>query len=308
MSDMKARWFIGLMLLTILPAAANEDDFGVPHAPPLRVWSISRDSMDYVFMTSVPQADGRRILSFNHRSGRTAFIKIGEQLDGWTLTNHIRGSREEKNPRSGHVKTVDADVAILTDENGTERRLAQGQLFSIDGFRTLLVDLDSGKRRDVRGGDIVEADAKTWTVDRVSKSEVRLTHSDKSLPLISGDEVAMLRKRAEDIARAAKLRSEWARSEEQRKAAAEWEQKVMLPPKQQDAPQLTFSDIEPKYFFGSYGPVPVEYTILPPLFDNAGRMVRSAIAIPTRFETQPVSGIGNYGNSRSSRISVKVGN
>ena len=305
MPDMKARWSIGLILLVLLPAA-RANDFGVTLAPPLRVWSISRDSMDYVFMTSVPQADGRRILSFRHRSGRTAFVNVGEQLEGWTLTEHIRGTKEERNPRSGFVKTVDADIAVLKGDNGNERRLEQGTLFSVDGYRALLVDLNSGQRHDIRAADVIVSDSKAWTVERVSESEVNLKTLDKVLPLVSGDEVAMLRKRAQDLASARKRRAAWEQAEQERKKDAEWAQNVRIAPKKQPKPQKTFSDIEPKSFFGSYGPVPIEYTILPPLFDNTGRMIRSAVAIPTRFETQPLSGIGNYGKSSSSRISVKV--
>jgi hypothetical protein len=291
---MKECWAIGLMLLALLPAV-RADDFGVTYAPPLRVWSISRDSMDYVFMTSMPQADGRRVLSFNHRSGRTAFVQVGEQLEGWTLTEHSRGSREVRNPRSGFVKTVDADIAVLTDDSGFERRLEQGKLFHVDGFRALLVDLDSGRRHDVRADDVVETGSKAWTVKRISESEVRLRNYDQSLPLISADEVALLRTRVQALATAEKRKVEWDRAERERKKAAEWAQNVVIPQRKKVAPQQTFADVEPKYFFGTYGSVPVEYTIFQPLFDYRGRMIRSAVAIPTRFETHPVSGMGNYG-------------
>ena len=169
---------IGLMLLAPL-LAARADDFGVTHAPPLRVWSISPDSMDYVFMTSMPQADGSRILSFNHRSGRTEFVKVGERLEGWTLAEHIRGSREVRNPRSGFVKTVDVDIAVLKDDSGTERRLEQGKLFHVDGFRALLVDLNSGRWHDVRADDVVETDSKAWTVKWSSMADV-LAHTVRS--------------------------------------------------------------------------------------------------------------------------------
>jgi len=277
--------------------------------PPLRVWSVARDSMDYMFMTATPGADGAFVLSFNHRSGRTSFLRVGEQLGDWQVSAHTPARRKEINPRSGLVKEIDCDVVTLRSADGRERELKQGELFMTEGLRTVLIDLKSGRRHDVRVSERVEIGREEWQVNKVLPDSVVLQSGDREcqVPLISDEEVAVLRERASQVAAARRREAERLRKIEERKKAEVWTELVKIPPKRPPPEQKTFRDIEPGYFFGSYGPVPVEYTIVPPLFDNNGKMIRSAIVVPTRFETHPVSGFGNCPASRRRGISITVG-
>jgi hypothetical protein len=84
-----------------------------------------------------------------------------------------------------------------------------------------------------------------------------------------------------------------------------WAQNVKVPTPPRKRPQKTFAS-RPEYFYGTYGPIPVEYTVVPPLFRN-GQMVRGAIVVPTRFESHPVSGFGNCPATRRSTISFQIG-
>ncbi len=305
---MKTWHGVGLVLVALL-GVVEWGGAMETNALPLRIWSVSRDSMDYVFMSSTPGVDGSPILSFNHRNGRTSFLRVGDRLGDWLVAGHAPGKREERNPRSGQVKEVDADVVTLEGEDRVARRLDQGKLFTIDGYRTLLMDLKSGRRHDVRGGDVVEADGGVWSVANVSPSSVTLKADGREhvIPLISDAEVASLRQRAADLAAAERREAERVSKVEERRKAEAWTENVKIPPREVPTQQKTFRDTEPCHFFGTYGPVPVEYTIVPPLFDSNGRMIRSAIAVPTRFETRPVSGFGNCPATRRQGISVQIG-
>ena len=100
---------------------------------PLRVWSISQDSMDYVFMSTTPRRDGSSTLAFNHRSGRTSFLRVGEQLGDWTVDSFTPGTRTEKNPRTGMEKKIDAGRVAISSGEGDVRRLEQGRLYTVPG-------------------------------------------------------------------------------------------------------------------------------------------------------------------------------
>ncbi len=287
--------YLGVTLLALLccgglGGAAETDTL------PLRVWSISQDSMDYIFMSTTPQRDGSPMLAFNHRSGRTSFLRVGDRLGDWSVDSFTPYTRTEKNPRTGMEKEIDVGRVSLLSEAGDVRQLEQGQLYPMPGYRAVLIDIASGRRFDVREGDRVEVGGETLEVGPVSSDTVAISAGSEaqSLPVISDDEVATLRQRIETATADARREAERLRkARERREAEDDWSQNVKIPVRPQKPPPKTFPTV-PQYYFGTYGPIPVEYTILPPMFSRNGRMVRGAIIVPTRFETGPVHGFGNY--------------
>lgn len=268
----------------------------VTHGVPFRVWSITRDAMDYVFMAATPGAGGRMTLAFNHRNGDTRFLKVGDRLGAWRIVEHRPDTREVRNPRTGLVKQVDAGTVILEREAGERRALKQGRLFVVDGYRAQLVDLRNGRHHDVRGGDRIESGRGIWRIQTVRTNRVMVSATEtavtQAVPLIKETDVAMLQQRAEAAAAQAQHAAAWERKQAVRREAEAWAQNVRIAPKKPPPPVATFDD-EQRVFFGTEGPLPVEYTVVPPLFDNTGRMIRSAIVVPTQFETHPVCGFGN---------------
>ena len=289
-----ARSYIAVILVWFACGVGSSGATGTEGLP-WRVWSISSDSMDYLFMSATARADGMPTLAFNHRSGRTIFLHVGDTLGKWTVLEHQPRTKTELKPSIGGSKSVDADQVILASPSGERRTLAQGKLFPLEGYRAWLVNVQTGVRHDVREGDSVLTGNGVGHVIRIVPAavEVAIDGESVTLALITEHEVAVLRQRAEESAAAAtREQVRLAQVEAQRKVDQALLHPVAMPRRVAKRPQAAPA-AQSEYFFGTDGPIPVEYTVLPPLFARSGRLIRSAIVVPTKFESGPVCGFGN---------------
>ncbi len=267
---------------------------------PWRVWSISRDSMDYLFTSATGGASGSPTLAFNHRSGRTSFLQVGEMLASWTIVDYLPHKPPELKP----------ERVILASPEGERRTLERGQLYPLAGRRAWLVNLRTGARRDVRVGDAVATTQGAARVASIVPVAVQLELAGKpvTLSVISEQEGAALRRRADEAAAAAtREQARLARVEAQRKVDDALLHPVVAPRPVADLPRQATPASQSQFFFGTDGPIPVEYTVLPPLFSRSGRLIRGAIVVPTRFETGPVCGFGNGPALRRRLPTVRIG-
>ena len=280
---------ITLVLLASASIARGEAETAIS---PLRLWSISRDAFDYVFMSASKQADDTHILAFKSRSGRTSFLRVGDLLDGWTIASYTPRTVDAKNPRTGLMEKRDAGLVVLKRPDGRERTLKQGQLHQIQGYRVTFIDTDTGQRHSARSGEQISWRGGKGTVAGVKSDSVTL-HSKGTtalVPRITEAEFGDLRRRVGERRRVARAAAERDRQVAERKAAQAWAQNAVLLPPPPEKPLATF-DRNETFVAATYGPIPVEYTVLPPQFDARGNMIRPAIVIPTRFEMGQVDGV-----------------
>jgi len=264
---------------------------GATNALPLRVWAVTNDTFDYVFMSAIRQANGDAMLSFNDRSGRTAFRKIGQQLDAWKIVRYEPATREEPNPKTGSVSRSDAGKVWLRNAAGDTRVLQQGRSLPDDGRRATVVDIVTGGWFSVRSGDHLAVGQTRLPVTAIGTNTVTVAHAGQTsvIPAITPDETAGLQARLVAQMRAREEAEARRQADAARAEAEAWAQAARYVPPADDPSPKQFP-ARPRLITGTSGPIPVEYTILPPLFDNTGRMVRGPIVVPTRFETRTIGG------------------
>ncbi len=280
------------MAILLLIGAAGIGSAGETNPPPLRIWSLSPDAFDYVFMSAVRQASGDALLSFNHRGGRTAFRKAGQKLDDWLIVSHDPARREESGA-DGIVRTVDAGRVLLRADDGATRTLDQGKTFPIEGFRATLRDISGGAWFSVRTGDTIALGADSLRVNAVQPGSVIVTRDgrDFTLSIITEAEAVAVHDLLEEQGRERERIAARRREELERAEAEAWAQHVKFVPPKPEPPIETFP-ARPSFVTGVYGPLPVEYTVIPAVFDAKGRMVRGPLVVPTRFETYPIGTSG----------------
>jgi len=130
---------------------------GVGAAPVLeaiRVFTTEPACFEYQFTGATRDADDGLLLAFNHRNGRTAFVRPGEGLGVFRVTDYMAGTNRVYNPSLHATLDEPAGKATLAGPGGEMIVLEQNRRLPRPGRVAWLVGLDSGLWWSVQEQDV----------------------------------------------------------------------------------------------------------------------------------------------------------
>jgi hypothetical protein len=261
----------------------------------LRVYRIESDSFDYTFTSYVETARKQPVLSFNHRGGKTSFVKVGDLLDGGFKVVHFEPATEQVFDSTLNVsRKSKAGKVTLQGPGDQQVALEMGKPCLLPGWRALIVSLATADQWSVRSGETFANG--TMTVDSVSDRLVTVKTAAQSaivIPPASDEEkvaVAVLwRKQQEDQRN--REEQELAAAQEQSRVASQQREVIQVGAGggALAAGRVTgVAGSRPRMFIGTEYRYPTEYDvwIVPQGRDGGFR----PLIIPKKFETRMVGG------------------
>lgn len=273
------------MIFGCLPAGAANPADGV------RVYAIEPASFDYVFTAIASSSATNPVLSFNHRSGRTFFVRPGERLGDYDVSHFQPVTTQVFNPAIKMNQERKVGRVTLSATNQAAIILELGKRLQQPGWMAYLVNLSDGNWWSVKEGDTVMAGAQSLWIGPVNSNSVILVSAGRTNEalVITGDETKQLvalwdsriRKRSGTPAG------------EELMAAQEpdnsWLEAAQVPAAQPVARPVSTTVVmqyPSRTFFGTDYSCPVEYTVLPGIWSSSGHLIRPTMVIPRRFETR----------------------
>jgi hypothetical protein len=216
----------------------------------MRVLCVYSNCFEFLFTSVVSGSGDDATLAFNHLSGRTAFVKVGQRLGEYTVESAATNTQEVFNPTINANQTVKTGVATLR-KDGETIRLEMGRPLPVPGYQALVAWLGTGEAAYLRAGDLVTDVTPPATVVSVEPGSVTLA-SPAGLMAVSpatGEERSQLfdlwrtRRESEQQARVAEAfrRDDAIRAEQQ---AEEQRQAAAVPRRPRRIVQLTFNPLQ----------------------------------------------------------------
>jgi len=287
MRPLSFRVAVGLCLAA-LPAAGLRADI----AESIRVYDVRSAVFPYVFKAVVSTSGEQATLSFNHRMGRTYFVRVGEKLGEYTVRSYESRTKKVFSETLNTWREREAGLATLVGPNGNEVALEQGKPLPQPGHMACLVSLGSGRWQQVYEGEALVLDKMEAAVESVTEEGVTISQGNErnGVPAISKEEKQQLAEMWEAAAR--KRREELARRAEEEKPEPEPRQVVRYV---RSRPRLSVEVRRATHFFGGDYAYPTEYQVIP-VFDRdaSGRLRPRAIVVPTKFERRDVGTFMRY--------------
>lgn len=285
------------------PAAAS------PPVDDLRVWGIQPACFDYVFASGFAGADGRTVLSFNDRSGRTHFLRVGETLGDYRIAAYTAAVDRVYNESIKTWQERPAGRVRLTGADGEAVTLIEGRRLPWAGWTARVVSLESGLGWAVRAGDAFDVGTAVVAVCMVEASNVVVSAGGVTveLPAATDGEVDYLRRLWADNER---------RAVERERALAEAAAKQDQP----RTPRLTFPEERPIPYERKVVPMPVRsavvvggtyryptrYVVIPAVWTSCGRPATPVVVVPASFESRAVGvGVSLGGSATRGGISLE---
>ncbi len=272
----------------------------------IRVYAIEQASFDYVFTAMASSSATNPVLSFNHRSGRTFFIRPGERLGDYGVSDFQPVTTQVFNPAIKMKQERKAGRVTLSATNQPAIVLELGKRLPQPGWMAYLVNLADGNWWSVKEGDTVMAGAQSLRIGPVSSNSVILVSAGRTneAPVITGDEAKQLAALWDSRVR----KRSGSKAEEELMAAQESDNSWLSTSSQvdRDFPVTAGSDAArrsastsgyldysanvsmtypSRTFFGTDYSCPVEYTVLPGIWSSSGHLIRPTMVVPRRFET-----------------------
>jgi len=164
------------MIVTWLAAARMVIGFGLAEVRPdvLRVYGTEPDTFDYVFKSYAEVAGKSVMLSFNHRSGKTFFVKPGDRFDAYTVAAFEPAVREVFDPTLNAARKTKTGKVTLTGPDKSTLVLEMDNPLRQSGLRARIVSLETGNQWSVRAGDRIAEGAVTVPVVEVTEAGAKL--------------------------------------------------------------------------------------------------------------------------------------
>jgi len=273
------------MIIGCCPAGAANPADGV------RVYAIEPASFDYVFTAIASSSATNPVLSFNHRSGRTFFVRPGERLGNYGVSDFKPVITQVFNPAIKMNQERKTGRVTLSGTNQPAIILELGKRLQQPGWMAYLVNLSDGNWWSVKEGDTVMAGAQALWIGPVNSNSVILVSAGRTneAPVITGDETKQLVALWDSRIR----KRSGAMAEEELMAVQEaddsWLQAAQMPAAQPVARPVSTTVVmqyPSRTFFGTDYSCPVEYTVLPGIWSSSGYLIRPTMVIPRRFETR----------------------
>ncbi len=262
----------------------------------VRVFHTEPAVFEYRFTGAFRAPDGTLLLAFNHRSGETSFVRPGDNLGRYRVTEHTAATRRVFHPSLNAALDEPADRVVLSGGGHEAIALDLDKPLAWSGRTAWLVRLDSGAWWSVEEMDVFYADNQPVAVEEIDDRTVTVSAAAGLVMLapISDPEKAALerlwadrRQAQEERARAEQLRREEAA---RAAAAAEPARPAARPPR---AARVEIREPR-RFFYGSEIRFPTAFKVSPGIRSADGRILQMPFVVPSRFE------------SRSAGIAIEV--
>ena len=275
-----------VLLSAILIAAGGASDLEAGLPASLRVYRIAPAEFDYQF-TAVVGGGANPVLSLNHRSGRTYFVRIGDSLDGWRVKAFEPMTNRAFNASvNSYMETKSGKVTLLGRDGQTT--LEMGKPVPQPGWMAWLADLSTGQACNIREKDEIPFGTVNLAITSISESAVTASvgGETQTVPPISEEERKDLVELWNRIARErdeSRTRAIEQDIQEREAALAEVRSRQAANPFQAITPREKSGAS-----FGTEFRYPVEFQVVPPVLDVRGKEITPGFAVPSRFETRMI--------------------
>lgn len=257
----------------------------------VRVYAVEPASFDYVFTAIVSSSATNPVLSFNHRAGRTYFVRPGERLGDYRVTDFQPVTTRIFNPTINMNQERKGGRVTLSSTNQPGIVLELGKRVPQPGWMAYLVNLADGNWWSVKESDAVMMGSATLVIGPVGSNSVTLYVAGltNQAPLITDSEAKQLAALWESRARSRTMEKEEEAIATAREPDDSWIEEVKASaPRPVTRPQArtVVMQYPSRTFFGGYVPCPVDYLILPGIWSTSGQMIRPTMVVPRRFETR----------------------
>jgi len=283
-------------LLSAIAIRAAEREAG----DALRVRWIRPSTFDYTLVSVFEGSNDRTILGFNHRSGRSSFVGVGEKLGEYTAVLFLPSTERVFNPTIDAYEEKKSGRAVLRDADGNRIRLQLGVPLEEEGWTACMVSLDDGAEWRIKQGETIRADNMAFRVADITQRELRVTPesgTSRVVPLATDEEIAEVRER---LAKSREMRRKAAAQAEQHRTQMKMLKALAGQPLVTRAARKrhrqaggstssrlrTLSNAGATFSFGTDVRYPVEYEVVPRWIYHNGRHIYSPIVVPTRFATR----------------------
>lgn len=253
----------------------------------VRVFTTEPACFEFLFTGVSGSADGKPVLSFNHRNDRTCFVRVGEQLGPYRVTAYESRTNRVFYPSLNASLDKPSGRVILSGPGHTTIILEQNQPLPWPGRTAWLVNLDNGIWWSIQEEDVFIMGRQQVFVEEIDEDGVVVTAGQDPafIQLISAGE-----KKA--------LTQLWA----ERKRAEQMEQALTAMRREDEAKAQTPSggtstiiiDRGPhvevrgptRFFYGTDYRFPTAYKAGATAISRDGRLIGAPIVIPSSFETR----------------------
>ena len=294
---MKAIFASGItaILLGALSAACSETATGN-----VRVFTTEPACFEFLFTGVSDSADGKPVLSFNHRNDRTYFVRPGEQLGPYRITAFEAKTNSVFYPSLNASLDKPSGRVILSGPGNTTLILEQNQPLPWSSRTAWLVQLDNGAWWNINEEDVFVIDKKLVFVEEIDEDGVVVTAGRdlEFIQRIADEEKSNLKKLWAERKREEELKEEIAflrQDDEARTKAKEKESAGDTSYMVYNKPGM---QVEvrgpPRFFYGTEYRFPTAYKAGATAISRDGRLIGAPIVIPSSFETR-YSGISITG-------------
>ncbi len=274
----------------------------------LRVWGIQPACFDYVFASEFAGADGRPVLSFNDRSGRTHFLRVGDPLGDYRVAAHTAAVERVYNESVAMWQDRSVGQVCLAGPGGATVVLPEGRRIPWTGWTARIVSLETGLGWAVRAGDAFLVGTTAVAVCAVEVSNVVATADGVATdlsPATDGEADYLKRlwadnqRRAQERERAAAAAA--AQQDQPRPPALKFPEERPVPYER----KVVAMPSRPAITFGGAYRYPTRYVVVPAVWTTCGLPVTPVIVVPASFETRPM-GVGVSAGRADGRSGIRV--
>ena len=257
----------------------------------IRVFTTAPACFEFLFTGVSDGADGKPVLSFNHRNDRTYFARPGERLGPYRITAYeAKTNSVFYSSLNAFLDKPSGRVTLAGPGNATIV-LEQNQPLPCPGRTAWLVKLDSGAWWNINEQDVFTINNKLFFIEEIDEDGVVVT---------AGQDLAFIRRIA--AGEKDELEKLWADKKREREAREQLElirrdDEAKARAKEAETAAKTVyviydrptADVEirgpPRFYYGNEYRFPTSFKICPNAYTLDGRVVSTPFAIPASFGT-----------------------
>ncbi|MFC1453977.1 hypothetical protein ACFLQL_02230 [Verrucomicrobiota bacterium] len=274
------------VLIALLSTAGGETTMGN-----VRVYATEPACFEFLFTGVSASADGKSVLSFNHRNNRTYFVRQGEQLGLYRITAFEQKTNSVFNPSINANLDIIFGRVTLTGPDNTTIILDQNKPLPWPGRTAWLVKLDNGAWWNINEEDIFLIDKKLIIVEEIDEDGV-LVAVGQDLAFIQGissGEKDKLQKLWAEKKREEELKAEVAMMRRKDEARARAKEKASIGGTSRIVYNKPGTQVEirgaPRFFYGTEYRIPTSFQVCPGAYTVDGRFISAPFVLPGNFKT-----------------------
>ncbi|MFA7160119.1 MAG: hypothetical protein WC299_12520 [Kiritimatiellia bacterium] len=283
---MKALGLCGMMLALCGAQPAT----GAAAGPgQVRMFTSEPACFEFLFTGVSDSADGKQVLSFNHRNDRTYFVRVGEQLGPYRVAAFEQKTEKVFMPSLNASLDRPAGRAVLSGPGNETLVLEQNKPLPWPGRTAWLVKLDNGAWWNANELDVFSVSNTLVFVEEIDEGGMVVTAGDDLafIPVITAAEKEALKNIWAEKKREALMQEQLARvrfEEEEKARARESPPKTTFVYLQRPVNQVEIRGA-PRIFYGTEFPFPTAFKVCPGAYTVDGRFIAAPFVLPCSFRT-----------------------